>query len=138
VEVAGDETAPISDQLWRMRWLYVASGAVTLAAVVYVAFAIGKGWEWGLLWWGVLNGALPVVALNVAFARRGRRTEVAAHWHHRRILYSGMWLWAGLEAGIMAAAIGVLWIDLGLTAYIVLCGVAGAALITVKRRSMRA
>jgi hypothetical protein len=85
---------------------------VSLAAVVSLAFAIGKGWEWGLLWWGVLNGALPVVALNVAFARRGRGTE--------------------------AAAMRLLWIDLGSTAYIVLCGIAGAVLITGKRRSMHA
>jgi hypothetical protein len=32
----------------------------------------------------------------------------------------------------------LLWIDLGSTAYIVLCGIAGAVLITGKRRSMRA
>jgi hypothetical protein len=137
VGVAG-EAVLVGDRLWGMRWLYVASGAVTLASVVYVAFAVGKGWDWGLLWWGLLNGALPVVAFNVAFARLSRRTEDAVRWHRRRVLYSGMWLWAGLETGIMATAFEKVWIDLGFTAYIVLCGVAGPVLIALKRRSMPA
>ena len=132
------QAAPERDQLWRLRWLYVAGGAVNLAAVVYLALAFGTGWTWGLLWWGLLNGALPVAALKVAFARFGRRTHVSSRWHRRRVLYSCMWLWAGLVSGVLAAAFDVLWIDLGVTAYEVLCGAAVAVLIPIKRRSMRA
>jgi uncharacterized membrane protein len=94
------------------------------------------GWHGALFWWGLVIGLVPAAALNLILGRLGARVRDQPRYHHRRVIYTVMWTALGVELGVMAAAFDLAWLDIGVAAYVMMCALAAATLVLVKRRSL--
>jgi MFS family permease len=130
---------PDKDELWRMRWLLLAStGGVTVGVVTLVATQ-PTDWHWTLLAWGVLIGIVYAAYLMVVFAAVLRREQHSAEqrtrFTRRRLIYVISSLFFCTVAGVIAAAFDVVWIDLVLAAYLaVIVAASAVGFVVLKRR----
>jgi hypothetical protein len=115
---------------------------MVLVAVIILISTQPTQWTWPLSLWGLLVGVAGASVLEIA-ARHTFRIEppnpaLLAKWHRRRFIYDGLWLFFGTVAGLLAAALDLVWIDAALTAYAVISLVAGGLVYRAIRRRQAA
>jgi drug/metabolite transporter (DMT)-like permease len=115
----------------------LAGGVGTVAALVvvqlYVLQDTSLEWQWHLFVWGVVVGLLGAVCLNaVPLVVRLRRPEHREPLRTRRrlLIYTWLWLFIGVELGMVAAMFELPWLVIALAIYIVVVCVVTAIILT--------
>jgi hypothetical protein len=129
-----------ADPLWRLRWWLLASGISTLAALAVLDLDLSLSWHWSLFPWGIAVGMVGAGFINMALRAASllskldleRRTRI----RRRRLIYTWMWLFLGIETGMAAAMFDLVWIDVAVAAYVLVVAAAGLAILVVKKRQL--
>jgi hypothetical protein len=115
----------------RNRRLGYASDASVLLGCAYLGWRFGQGWSWPLFVWGVASAVLAVMGsvLMGWLSRRmwhlsaGQRATAVAQLRGRAVpLYLPV-LTFGVAVGLLAARLHAPWIDVLMTAMVVVLGV---------------
>jgi hypothetical protein len=131
---------PGADPLWRLRWWLLASGLLTLAALIVLKITQSLPFHWPLFLWGIavgLAGAVWVylfcssgIRLN---GQRGRLEKL----RHRRVIYTWVWLFIGIEAGMLATMFSLPWLIVAVAIYIAMLAGASVLVLRVLKRRQR-
>lgn len=130
-------TSRSEDQLWRRRWVLLASCVCIAIAVAVLVSTQPTHWHWPLFGWGVAVGVagLAILELVAAVTLRSESSPASRNaWKRRRLIYDGIWLFFGAVIGVIAAAFNAVWIDIVLTAYAALSLLAGMIIYRAFRR----
>jgi MFS family permease len=129
------------DQLWRMRWLLLGSTILITLSLITLIATQPTHWHWTLLGWGVLIGVAYATYLWIVFGdalrRKQHSPEQRTRLTRRRLIYVISSLFFSTVAGVISAALNVVWVDLVLAAYLALVVAASLGVFVVLSRRNR-
>ena len=127
----------VSGELWYLRgWLLLGS-LVVVAGLTVLTITVDHEWHGWLLVWALVVCAVgavsTIVGTRAVTALPGVDADVRRGQRRDALVRAGMWLFAGLTAGWIAALLGWGWIVVVLAAYVVLNAFGFAGMYYVRR-----